>query len=511
MSQSSPVDSLHDSLPGPGTPEGSAAPAATVAPPEPPAVAPAVAASSAAGPAPAPEPGHATEADLFESGMSRRARKLLRLDRAFFGAACISLQPVILSALMLPATAYVIRGLGPTSYGQWAVATTLVGVVTFLTNLGLRGAFVRAVARDPKAAAVSLAEQLGLRLSLSLLAASAALVTGLLLGYSHVVIVCTLLSSLGLALLTASTTAADLLQALQRLPTVAGINMAAGVVLTVSSVTAVWLGAGPVGVAACYLAGPLTSLVLLLWVVRRQHFPIRVRWGLRRCLTLLWGARHMASQQLVWSASQYVEALMVPRLVGPTFFGYFSAGALLANRLTAVPEGLSSAAYPAMVSAYRGGARPALRVFMKFMALVLATSVAGAAAVSLLAGPIARLLFQKNPEVCEQVMRISIWLLPAMGAHYMLGYLMNAIDRDSAQARMSAIASAISLVVSAVLVWKFHIVGACWSMVLRYLIHLAVQVPYAVWAFKPLLVAEAAPAAPSEAMAAARAAQVPAL
>ena len=501
MSQSSPVAELHDSLPGPGTPEGSAAPAATVAPPEPPAAAPVVAASA--------DGAAADPAELYEPGLTRRARKLLRLDRAFFGAACIALQPVILSALMLPATAYVIRGLGPTSYGQWAVATTLVGVVTFLTNLGLRGAFVRAVARAPEGAAVSLAEQLGLRLSLSLLAASAALVACFLLGYSHVVILCTLLSSLGLALLTASTTAADLLQALQRLPTVAAINMAAGVVLTVASVTAIWFGAGPVGVAACYLVGPLTSLSLLLWVVRRQHFAVKVRWDLRRSLTLLWGARHMASQQLVWSASQYVEALMVPRLVGPTYFGYFSAGALLANRLTAVPEGLSSAAYPAMVGAYRGGARPALRVFMKFTALVVATSVAGAAAVSLLAGPIARLLFEKNPEVCEQVMRISIWLLPAMGAHYMLGYLLNAIDRDSAQARMSAIASAVSLAVSAVLVWKFHIVGACWSMVLRYLIHLAVQVPYAVWAFKPLLVPAVAPAAAADVAAAA--AQVPVL
>src|SRR5687768_15585598 len=39
------------------------------------------------------------------------------LRRTFFGAACISLQPVLLSALMLPVTAYVIRGLGPTDYG----------------------------------------------------------------------------------------------------------------------------------------------------------------------------------------------------------------------------------------------------------------------------------------------------------------------------------------------------------------------------------------------------------
>ena len=42
--------------------------------------------------------------------------------------------------------AFIIRQLGPTGYGQWAVATSLLAVSTVLTNLGLRGAFVRAVA-----------------------------------------------------------------------------------------------------------------------------------------------------------------------------------------------------------------------------------------------------------------------------------------------------------------------------------------------------------------------------
>jgi O-antigen/teichoic acid export membrane protein len=151
-----------------------------------------------------------------------------RMRRAFLGAACISLQPVILSAIMLPVTAYVIRGLGPTGYGQWAMATTLVAVVTFVTNLGLRGAFVRAVARAPESAAVALADQLGVRVILAVLAAGLAVAACALLGYSRTVVLCTALSAGALLVTTLSTTAADLLQALQRLPTVAVVNLVAG-------------------------------------------------------------------------------------------------------------------------------------------------------------------------------------------------------------------------------------------------------------------------------------------
>jgi O-antigen/teichoic acid export membrane protein len=265
-------------------------------------------------------------------------------------------------------------------------------------------------------------------------------------------------------------------------------------VLTASSVLAVYGGAGPVGVAASYIAGPVTSAALLFWVVRRHHFPVRLAWDVRRSRALLWEARYIAAQQLVWSASQHAESLMIPRMVGPTPFGFFSAGALLANRLTAIPEGLSSAAYPAMVGAYRHGVRPALLVFAKFLALVLLTAVPAAAVVSFLARPIAELLFPGRAELCYQVMRITIWLLPAMGVHFIVGYLLNALDRDAAQARLSLAASAFNLAMTATLVWNFGIIGACWSMVLRYVTHLAVQVPYAVWALRPLLAA-AAPAA----------------
>src|SRR3954470_5984995 len=87
--------------------------------------------------------------------------------KTLLGAACLSLQPLALNALSVPVMAYIIRQLGPIGYGQWAVATSLLAVSAILTNLGLRGAFVRAVAAEPESAPAALAEQLGLRLLLA--------------------------------------------------------------------------------------------------------------------------------------------------------------------------------------------------------------------------------------------------------------------------------------------------------------------------------------------------------
>ena len=420
-----------------------------------------------------------------------------QMRKAYFGAACISLQPVLLSAIALPATAYVIRTLGPTEYGQWAMATTLVAVTVFLGNLGLRGTFVRAVSRQPEEAPRLLADQLGVRIALSLLAAGVAIVACLLLRYPPIVLSCVTIAAGAMVLTTVATVASDMLQAVHRLYMVAAANMVGGLVLTGASVVAAYWHTGPAGIAASYLLGPAVIGALTLWVVHRQHFPVRMRLDFRRAVRQLRDARHFAAQLLVSSASSNAEALMIPRLVGATSFGFFSAGTLLATRLATIPDGFGNAAYPAMSAAYRHGRPAALRVFGRFMVLTLVLCVAAAAAVTLVAGPVARLLFPGRAEVCEQVMRVTIWSLPLAGVMCIMGHALNALNKDAVQARASLVGAVCHLLVAAALVWRFGLVGACWSVVLRFVVQIAILTPAVVRAFRPALAEDGAAAGPA--------------
>jgi O-antigen/teichoic acid export membrane protein len=418
--------------------------------------------------------------DLSRRGLSLFARchaAVARSKKLLVGTACISLQPMLLSALLLPATAYVIRGLGPTAYGEWATSTTLVAFVSFLTNIGLRGTFIREIARDPATAPDALADQLGLRIMLSAFAAILALAACLALGYSRTAFLCTLIACLGLILTTVATTAADMLQVLHRLPTIAAVNMLSGVLLTVASIVAVFRGAGPVIVALCYLIGPTVSAAVLSYVIGKHHFAIRARWNRRTSWKLLWEARFFAGQQLATSGSTYAEALIIPRLLGATAFGYFAAGSLLATRLTAVPDGIATVAYPAISNAANFGARPARLSFLKFLCLAVAVCVPIALSISVTAAPIAGVLFPHNAEVCRTLIAISIWLLPIMAVVWVSGAALNALHQDASQARASFTASALSIVVAAIMIWHFGVIGAAVSMVLKYVIYLALFAP----------------------------------
>src|SRR5688500_14991821 len=79
------------------------------------------------------------------------------LWKSIINAGYCSATPILLSAISLPAMAFIIRMLGSSDYGNWATATFLVTTVGFLTNLGLRGTFIRSVAQNPASAPPELA------------------------------------------------------------------------------------------------------------------------------------------------------------------------------------------------------------------------------------------------------------------------------------------------------------------------------------------------------------------
>ncbi len=358
------------------------------------------------------------------------------------------------------------------------VATSLMSVCAILTNLGLRGAFVRGLAADPSSAPSQLAEQLGLRFLLTMLAAMVAMAICRTLRYPPAIFWCTAIGGLGLIATTFAATLADLLQAMHKIKTVAAVNFASGITLTIASVVVAYIGANPIAIATAYLAGPAVSAGLLAWIVNRNSCPISFRWNMTRFVRLLAGSRFFAAQQFLAVGSAQAEALILPQLVGINQFGVFTAGTLLANRLTAIPDGLCTAAYPVMARAYAAGeSRRSVAVVFWFVVIAATGGIALAGSGMLAAGIIGRILLPTHPELLATVVRITIWSLPLMAVESVMGYALNAAGKDAAQAKASVPAAIISVVISILLVTTLGVIGACWSMLLRPAVRAAFLTP----------------------------------
>jgi O-antigen/teichoic acid export membrane protein len=376
-------------------------------------------------------------------------------------------QPLLLNVLSIPATAYIVRSLGAIDYGRWAVGAALVATTSCLTNLGLRPLFIRSVAQEPERASDELAEQFGIRSVLALLAAAIAILAGALLQYPPVVLLCTAVTAIALFITTVAATIGDVLQGLQRIRAFASINFAAGIVVTVATVYAAHEDAGPVWLSAAYIAGPITSVLLSVWCLRRCNIALRVRFSRTASRRLLGQCRLLGASQILSASRDRIEQLLVPRVVGLAAGGYFTAGSILADRLAMIPDGLSTAFYPVIARQTKQSSDSVDKQVARLIIFSLVLCLPAAILLSLLAAPVASILFPKNPDVCRFVMQITCWSVPLLGASVPMTYAMQAAGHHDEAAHAGMRATIVAMAISVPLVIVGHVPGACWSYVLR--------------------------------------------
>jgi O-antigen/teichoic acid export membrane protein len=377
----------------------------------------------------------ATLKSLGNSPGNSSGSGLRQAARFAFNAACFTAPPILLNLISVPAMAYVIRGLGESNYGRWMTAVSLVNVTAFLTSLGLRPRFIRALAKDPAAAPALTAMQFGTRLLLATLSALTSLVVCLSLRYPAVVIACVAIGGVGVMINSVVTTCSDVLQAFEKLPSLGLSNFCSGLLLTAASVLAVRGGAGPAAVAGSYLVGPIVSSLFLLRFVRRQKLGYRPRFSPSRAWTLLWSSRHFGLQQMLVIGNSNAASLMLPRLIGPAEFGLFAGGAMILDRLAIIPDSIGTALYPMIAKLTATDPRAAARRAFAGLGFALVLCVCVAAVNTFLSHWIALILFPKHAADCERVIRITSWALPLIGTEYAMGYALLAAGREASQSR----------------------------------------------------------------------------
>jgi O-antigen/teichoic acid export membrane protein len=397
---------------------------------------------------------------------SNPVREPITLRKSVVGAIWLSLQPFALSAIALPATIFVIRTLGPTGYGEWSAATSLVTVFSVMTTFGFRPLLTRAVAQRPEAAAEETAYQLTLRAMLAFAAAWVAIGVCVTLGYSRTVLACTAIGG-GAALFAAgSSVFEDVLQGFQQLLQIAVVTFIAGVTLTLLSVVAAALGGGAPGVAVAYAIGPVVSL-LWLAILAGRRFPVYLSFDPARFKAAGRESRLLGTGFVVAAVRDRVESLLLPKLMGVSLFGYFAAGVLLADRLVAIPSNLATAFFPLISSKHAESPDAAVTEIRRLILIGQVICLPMCVLVAFYADPIASVLFRSNPGVAAAVVRATIWALPLQALLLAFNTSLQATGGHDAAGRANLMTSAVSLPAAVALISAFGVGGAATSWILR--------------------------------------------
>ncbi|HEY0706376.1 MAG TPA: oligosaccharide flippase family protein [Polyangia bacterium] len=397
--------------------------------------------------------------------MSRRSLESLYL----------ATQPLVLNLLALPVMAFVVRSQGDENFGQWQTAMTITGTVGVLSHLGLRPYFVRAIAQEPDSAGERLAEQLGLRLALATLGAVLAIGASLLLGHSRIVVLCTVIASLGNLINAAAVCFADVLEGLERFLAYTNVAFLSGISLQVASILVGMAGWGPIALSLAYLMAPTVSLAFQAIVVHRTG-GIRLHLQPRRWMALLRTCRAQSRANLLGAIEDRGEPLILPKVTDYANMGHFAAGNIPASRLVSIPYGLSSYYFPKLARRHAAG-QDLSETVTHLLTLLLLLTLPITLGVCHLSGWVSGLLFPTAPDLCAEVMRWTAWSLPlaALGSGFMCS--LQAAGRIDQTARIELLTIVIGLLVTIVCVFQGGVFGAALSWLARAAIGTALLLP----------------------------------
>lgn len=408
------------------------------------------------------------------SGFRRVSLNSLWLLGARFGS----------QALMLLFTVLVARYLGETGLGQYAFIASVIFVGNVLTTFGLDTLLIRDVsaarAGDDRQIDETLSAALLVQIGLSLLFAAAIwLFAGLLPNQTAETLTAFRIAVLSLLPLAFSTVYSAVLRAYERMDLYMAFNLATTAAMTLGALLVLSNGGGLIGLAvvivAAQSAGALASAAfcraLPQGFSRRWLLPCRA--ALRRALQL---GGVLAALTIVGVLTQRLNVMLLSLLVGDAAAGWYSAAMRLVEATKVLPFAFFGALFPvfarrfsdhqsgdlttkepddAFISGYRRG----------FYVLLVLCGLA-AAAITMLAEPLIRLLYGPGYEPSVRALQILIWSLPP--AVFAMRYSVELVARG--RERPALLASVVTLLIALglnlLVLPRWGLLGSCVAFVL---------------------------------------------
>ncbi len=406
---------------------------------------------------PAPPPGPGSERGGEHAAAARRV-----VRNSFW----LVSQPLLMNAISILATAYIARSLGRTDYGRFVFALSFIAMFMPLSNLGLRFVAVRhlATARsNPTARDEDVATYVGrmsvLRFTLAVSGVALAVAIVPLLQSSaetrHVVY----LAACIIALQAITTTATDVFQAFETMRLVAQVQFVSGLLLTVLSVVALFLGLGLLGLMASYVVGNLVGAGLAVYYLYSRFTVPKLSIDLRFWKASLVSAAPLFLPNLVREAGSRLGIVMLGGLVDQAAVGTYGAASTLVERLAVIPDGASSALFPTLASLFQRSRAEAAVLYRRFFRYFLILAAPIAVGAMILSEPIVALIYGSRYEESPAVLAILGWGLFGTFFAQLQGWSVAAIHQEKRAFYVPFVATAVYLLMSALLIPRFGPVG----------------------------------------------------
>ncbi len=361
-----------------------------------------------------------------------------------------------------------LRILGPTENGEYALAIVIIGWFDILTNFGLNPLLMREIARDRSSANKLLSNATALRLLLSVASVpvlgafiwlrqgTSPLPTGTIMALG--------LFALGMLPSNIASGFAAVFQGYERMEIPAFISTVSTVIKVTLGAMVLLAGMSYVGLAGVSIATNIATAIMLAVLMRRLLFRPHAefdwsiqKWMFKQSYPL------MINNLLATLFFKVAVVLLEWILADSTVVGWYNAAYKYVDAVQIVPAYLTMAVFPVM-SRYAVDAKESLiKAYRLSCKVLLLVAIPGALIAWALATPLISILAGSEflPESAS-ILSVMIWYMPFGFLNSVTQYVLIALNRQNYLTRAFAIGLTFNLVANLILINQFGYMASAW-------------------------------------------------
>jgi O-antigen/teichoic acid export membrane protein len=321
------------------------------------------------------------------------------------------------------------RSLGPAGLGTIMAAWSITGIFGVVLGLGTRNYLVRESVVEPEAASGLVGNALVLRVLLSPVIIGAAFAYGQIVGWNHDAKTVLYLAAAATIFVQIAEPLQAAFQSLEEMQYLAYSDIISKSGQGLVGIVVVLLGAGTIGVTACWAI--MTGLVVLLdlyWLHGRLRIDPRT--NLRRMVTMAKASLPYWAFGLFFMVYLWIDFVMLSLLTSNKVVGWYAVPTRLFQTLMFLPVVIATAWLPRFVRAFEESPEQLGREARPPLELVVLLSLPIASLTILAAHPLIDLLYGSDYARSGSVMVGLGLCIPAMYLNIMLAQVLIAMNRQ---------------------------------------------------------------------------------
>ncbi|MBI2140926.1 flippase [Candidatus Woesearchaeota archaeon] len=377
-------------------------------------------------------------------------------------------------ALSLLLVFAIARYLGNIGLGAYAFAFAFIDLILNFIDLGIPMYINREMAKNRALASSYLSNVLGLRLMMAPLALAigtlAATAAFFLNFITPETLLITVMATVGMALNFATEPFRSVFMSHEKGSYYSGLLIFERLLFTGAGLWLLVSGYGLKYVILAYIVSQLAAFATNAYIVRKKFFSFAPRFDKAVVLHIVRNSMQFWAAGFLRMVYQRADTIMLSAMQGFAATGWYGAAYKITEALRLIPLVIVTASFPTMSRLHAQAKGSVKALYEKTFYYLLVAAIPSAIGLTLIADRVILLFYGPGFTASITVLRLLIWAEALIFLHYLMGFLMNAINKQHIFTGVTAAYAGVNIALNLFLIPKYSYIGAAAAAVATQLI-----------------------------------------